>query len=311
MYKILLLALIFTGSGCKKSTTPAPEADKNSELTTINITVDNISRSFLLYKPKGYNNAGKMPLLFVNHGGQGNPQGMLQLTDFRSLADSEKFLLIYPEGYQTSWNDGRPTNANLAGINDVNFFRQLCNYAVSNLSADNERIYVTGLSNGGFMAARLGCELSDRIAAIAVVGATMEQGIYNNCNPGKQVPAIFIHGTLDGFVPFSGGTVSPGAGGTAVSHAQAVSKWITINNCSTTPVVTNIPDNANDGTTIVKSEYTNAATAAMVTSYIVVNGGHTWPQGQQYLSVALIGKTSQNMNANQVIWSFFKKYKRA
>lgn len=34
---------------------------------------------------------------------------------------------------------------------------------------DARRVYATGLSNGGVMAHRPGCELSDRIAAIAPV----------------------------------------------------------------------------------------------------------------------------------------------
>jgi polyhydroxybutyrate depolymerase len=298
--------------GCKKPTTNnnTQVPDANSELTTINIMVDNLSRSFLLYKPKGYNNAGKLPVVFVSHGGSGNSQGMLSLTDFRPIADREKVLLIYPQGSQNSWNDGRPTDANVAGVDDVNFFRQMCNYAVSNLSADAARIYATGISNGGFMSARLGCQLSDKIAAIAVVAASMEQGVYNNCNPGNSVPSIFIHGTADIFVPFIGGTVSPGAGGTAVSHAQAVSKWNTLNNCSTSPVTTNIADSANDGTTITKREYNNTTNNTQVVSYVVTNGGHTWPQGLQYLSVAIIGKTTQNLNANENIWAFFKKYRR-
>jgi polyhydroxybutyrate depolymerase len=310
MQKTILFFLLLTAFSCGKDKTVTPEADKASELITINLTVDNLQRSFLLYKPKGYNNAGKMPLVMVNHGGQGTSQGMLSLTDFRSLADDEKFLLIYPQAYQNSWNDGRPTTSNQLGVDDVNFFRQICNYAVANLSADNAKIYVTGISNGGFMSSRLGCELSDRIAAIAVVAATTEQGVFNNCNPNRLMPTIIIQGTSDLLVPINGGMVVSNAGGVAVSHAQAILKWTTINNCNTTPITTNIPDSANDGTTITKRVFNNTGNTTEVASYVITNGGHTWPQGLQYLSIALIGKTSQNMNANNVIWSFFKRWKR-
>lgn len=310
MDKLILLFLFFIGSSCNKNSNQATP-DKDSELTIINLTVDNLSRSFLLYKPKGYNNAGKLPVLFVNHGGQSTSQGMMAVADFRTLADQEKFLLIYPQGYQNTWNDGRPTTANQLGVDDVNFFRQVSNYAVSNLSADNSKIYVTGLSSGGFMAARLGCELSDRIAAIAVVGASSEQGVYNNCNPNHIMPTIVIQGTDDPFVPFNGGVVLPGAGGVAVSHNDAVSKWVAVNSCSITPVTTNIPDSANDGTIIIKSDYKRTDKTSEVIGYKVNNGGHTWPQGLQYQSVSVIGKTTQNMNANQVIWTFFKQWKRS
>jgi len=181
---------------------------------------------------------------------------------------------------------------------------------VNNLSADNERIYVTGMSSGGFMAAKLGCELSDRIAAVAIVAATVEQKVFTDCRPNRLVPAMIIQGTADPFVPFAGGVVLPGAGGVAVSHEQAIAKWVSINNCNATPTVTNIPNNANDGTTITRSEYSNVSNTAAVIGFVVNNGGHTWPQGLQYQSVSVIGKTSQNMNANQEIWLFVKKYER-
>ncbi len=309
MDKLLtLLFCLITTISCKQDNSVI--ADKDSELTTINITVDNRDRSFLLYKPKGYNNAGSVPMIFVNHGGQSTAQGIMQIADFRPIADRDKFVVIYPQGYQNSWNDGRPTTANQLGVDDVNFFRQMCDYAVANLSVDNSKIYVTGLSNGGFMTSRIGCELSDRIAAVAVVGASYEQGIYNSCSPTKAVPTIIIQGTLDPFVLFNGGLVSPGAGGIAVSHSQAISKLVTINNCSTVPTITNLPDIANDGTTISETKYINATTTNEVVSYTVNNGGHTWPQGLQYLPETTIGKTSQDMNANEVIWTFFKRFKR-
>ncbi|OYQ43501.1 hypothetical protein CHU92_03310 [Flavobacterium cyanobacteriorum] len=304
------LTAIIIIAGCSSNETASLTADKEGELSTVNLTVDNLQRSFLLYKPKGYNNAGKMPVLLVNHGGQSTSQGMMAVADFRNLADNEKFLLLYPQGYLNTWNDGRPTAANLSGVDDVNYFRQLCNYAVANLDADPSRIYVTGLSSGGFMASRLGCELSDRIAAIAVVGATLEQGVFNNYSPGRYVPAMIIQGTADPFVPINGGIVLPGAGGYAMSHSAAVSKWISINNCSSSPVVTNIPDTANDGTTIDKNVYSNAGNTSEVVGYVVNNGGHTWPQGLQYQSVSVIGRTTQNLNANSVIWAFCKRWRR-
>ena len=44
----------------------------------------------------------------------------------------------------------------------------------------------------------------------------------------------------------AGGT----AGGTVLSHFQAIDKWVTINGCNPTPTVTDLPDISNDGTTI-------------------------------------------------------------
>jgi len=309
--KILVFLFTITLFSCNKDDGVTTTKDKPSEQKSINLTVDGNVRRFVIYLPTGYNNAGKMPMIFAIHGGGGSPEQMLSVIDFKSIADRDKVVLVYPEAIQEKWNDGRPTPANLMGINDVNFFNQMCDYMIENYPVDNSKIYATGISNGGFMSSRLGCELSNRIAAIAVDAATIEQTtVYANCNPSKSVPAIYIHGTLDNFVPFNGGVMTVGEGGTVVSHFQAIAKWVEINNCNVTPTNTELPDISNDGTTIKERKYINATNGNEVVSYVVTNGGHTWPQGIQALPVSLVGITSQDMNANEVIWQFFKRFSR-
>lgn len=310
---ILLTTILITLFSCNKDDSQTTPADKPSEQKTVTLTVDGNARSFIIYLPTGYNNAGKMPLIFAIHGGSGTPEGMINIANFKSIADRDKVVLVYPAGIQNNWNDGRPTTPNQMGINDVSFFNQLCDYMINNYSVDGTQIYATGISNGGFMSSRLGCELSSRIAAIAVDAATIEAtAIAPNCNPGRPVPAIYIHGTTDPLVPFTGGQMTAGgtAGGTVLSHFQAIDKWVTINFCNTTPTITDLPDIANDGTTIKKRVYSGGTNGSEVVSYVVLNGGHTWPQGYQYLNEVIIGKTSQDMNACEVIWTFFKRFKR-
>ena len=308
----LLTISIFLFS-CKKEGGPTLSVDKPSEQKTINITFDGVARNFIVYLPSGYNNSGKMPLIFAIHGGSGTPEGMINIANFKTIADRDKVVLVYPEGVQKNWNDGRPTAPNQLGINDVGFFNQMCDYMINNYSVDAKKIYATGISNGGFMSTRLGCELSNRIAAIAVNAATIEATtIAPNCKPNRPVPALYIHGTTDPLVPFLGGQITAGgtAGGTILSHFQAIDKWVTINGCNPTPTVTDLPDIANDGTTIKQRVYSGGANGSEVVSYVVLNGGHTWPQGYQYLNEAIIGKTSQDMNACEVIWTFLKRFSR-
>ena len=309
----LIVSTLMILFSCNKDDDSTTASDKPSEQKTINLTIDGNIRSFVIYIPIGYNNAGKIPLIFAIHGGSGTPEGMINIANFKTIADRDKVVLVYPAGVQNNWNDGRPTIPNQLGINDVLFFNQLCDYMINNYSVDGANIYATGISNGGFMSSRLGCELSNRIAAIAVDAATIEATtIAPNCNPGRSVPAIYIHGTTDPLVPFTGGQMTAGgtAGGTILSHFQAIDKWITINGCNTTPTIADLPNIANDGTTIKQRVYSGGTNGSEVVSYVVLNGGHTWPQGYQYLNEAIIGKTSQDMNACEVIWTFFKRFKR-
>jgi polyhydroxybutyrate depolymerase len=106
----------------------------------------------------------------------------------------------------------------ISNINSHDMIKIEC-APLAELSFDGTKIYATGISNGGFMSSRLCCELSNRIAAIAVYAATIEATtIASSCNPGRPVPAIYIHGTFDPLVPFTGGQMTAGgtAGGTVL-----------------------------------------------------------------------------------------------
>jgi len=132
-----------------------------------------------------------------------------------------------------------------------------------------------------------------------------------NYMPTKPVPVMYIQGTRDPLVPFDGIAKRNSARRLIYSHADILKLWIDADGCGDQPAITNLPDNDSDGTSITKEEYTNAKTGVKVVGYTVINAGHTWPGGTQYLPKAIIGSVSHNMNACEVIWEFFKEYKLA
>jgi polyhydroxybutyrate depolymerase len=271
------------------------------------IVVDGLNRSFVVYVPATGNTPQNLPVLISLHGRFGTGEQMLRFADFRQLADKEKFVIVCPDGIDKSWNAGLNTPANRKGINDVKFIGQLITYMLSTYHGDAQRVYVTGMSNGGFLASRLACELPGRIAAIAAVGASMDKNM--NYLPAKPVPVMYIQGTKDPLVPFDGVAKRGSARRLIYSHDMILKLWRDADGCDEKPAVTNLPDSAGDGTIIIKEEYTNAATGIKVVGYAITNGGHTWPGGTQYLPKLIIGSVSHNMNACEVIWDFFKEYK--
>jgi len=100
------------------------------------------------------------------------------------------------------------------------------------------------------------------------------------------------------------------AGGTILSHTQVVARWVAFNRSNATPAETDLPDIANDGTSIRQHVYTGVANPCEVVSYVIQNGGQTWSQGYQYLAEFIIGKTSLDMNGCEIAWAFFKMFKR-
>jgi polyhydroxybutyrate depolymerase len=261
--------------------------------------VDGMKRSFVTYLPPVADKAYRMPLIISLHGGLASPKGQFHLADFRPLADRDQFMVICPASKHI-FHDG----SNNHGIDDVKFIDQIITYAINTYHADPTRVYVTGISNGGFMTSRLACELSNRIAAFAVVAGTMDEG--EGYAPVKAMPVIYMHGTKDPVFPNKGGKVF---GRQVYSQTQVLKVWADLAHCNPEPVITHIPDAAGDSTSVVKEVYTNPANGIKVVGYTIVNGGHTWPGGWQYMPKFIIGKTTQNLNACNEIWEFFKGYR--
>jgi polyhydroxybutyrate depolymerase len=235
------------------------------------MTVDGIERAFVTYIPTIENKDHQMPLIISLHGGLATPKGQFRLADFRPIAEREKVLIVCPASKKI-WHDGNDNK----GIDDVKFIDHLITYMIKTYHADPKRVYIAGISNGGFLASRLACQLSKRIAAIGVVAATMDEG--EGYAPVKAMPVMYIHGTKDPVFSPKGGKAF---GRTTYSHRQVLQVWVDKDKCNSKPVVTTIADNAGDGTSIIKEEYTNHSTGVKVIGYSIVNGGHTWPGGSQ------------------------------
>ncbi|MGZ4000966.1 MAG: alpha/beta hydrolase family esterase [Mucilaginibacter sp.] len=271
------------------------------------IVVDGLKREFVTYLPAGFTANDKLPVIISLHGRLGTAERQMKFADFRPIADREKFIIVCPQGINRSWNDGRGTPAHKKGVDDVHFIDDLTKYIIKTYHADDSRVYITGMSNGGFMASRLAYELNEHIAAIAVVGASMDKD--EGYSP-KVMPAMYIQGTEDPLVPFEGGTMKKGAGGNIYGHEELLKQWALADSCDNQPVITNLPMKVNDGTTVTKEEYRNSD-GLKVIGYTIVGGGHTWPGGTQYLPKAIIGPLSHNLNACEVIWDFFKPLRKA
>ncbi len=204
----------------------------------------------------------------------------------------------YPQGggQNNPEEDRKPTNAD-----DIAFFNAMLDQIESKTSVDVSRVYASGLSDGGFMAMRVGCAMSDRIAAIATVGADMPKKMI--CIPTRPVGAVMINGTSDPVVPYGGGT-EHNLGLSVISAEESAKAWARIDRCSEKPTQTKIPAHEKGGMETKVYTYDGCQQGAQVVLYSVKGAGNTWPGGEQYEVENQIGKTSQDLNANETIWSF-------
>ena len=294
-------------------------ADKGKDRRRI-IVHDNLRRKFTVYTPASFDRSMKMPALIALHGRGSNRRGMMIVTrkGFNRLADKDGFLVVYPEGIRLNWNDGRrdeeaKDRAHRENIDDVGFISALIDFMIAEYNSDPQRIYVTGISNGAMMAYRLACELSQRIAAIAPVDGNIPYLLVDKCSPSEPISVLAINNVLDPLVPFKGGEIYNHSKrlklGKVLSVKESIEFWVTRNRCLKDPIITEIPDkDPGDATRVVKQEYNHGSNGTEVTLYTIEGGGHTWPGGFQYLPERKIGKTSRDIDANEIIWTFFKKH---
>jgi polyhydroxybutyrate depolymerase len=117
--------------------------------------------------------------------------------------------------------------------------------------------------------------------------------------------------TEDPLVPWGGGEIRFGRQkfGKVLSVLESVKFWTTHNQCSSPSNITWEPDrDPKDGTRVRKELYNQCRESSEVVLYGIEGGGHTWPGGDQYLPEWMIGKTSRDIDANEVIWDFFKRH---
>jgi polyhydroxybutyrate depolymerase len=289
----------------------------NPNTFTRTMLSNGLERTYRIHIPPALQPNSTPALVFVLHGGGGTGEGMertLTLGGFNTLADQYHFIVVYPDGVEKNWNDGRKNitdPAHQQNIDDVGFFTALIENLTSEFSIDPLRIFVTGISNGAMMSYRLAFEMPEKIAAIAPVAGSIPTDIIHYNVSDAPVSVCVISGTHDPLVPWEGGLVGfpRNPRGTVISVPESVLFWVLHNNCSSLPNSTLLPDvDPTDHTWIQRDIYSGGTNTSEVVLYKIYNGGHTWPGGYQYFPKALVGRTSRDINANTVIWEFFSSH---
>ena len=119
---------------------------------------------------------------------------------------------------------------------------------------------------------------------------------------------MLFAGNKDKLVPLNGGIVPRLPNSVLLSQHSLAKKWAFRNGCNMQPVVTELTGSGHDGTSVTKTVYSGGKNNTEVITYMIDNGGHTWPGGYQYLPTMLVGKTTHELNASEVIWEFFKRH---
>jgi polyhydroxybutyrate depolymerase len=270
------------------------------------------TRSFHVHVPPAYDGTRALPLVLALHGALGNATNNEQMVRWYPKADAEGFLVVEPEGLSPAiplvklgvWNAGSCCGyAKSHDIDDVGFLRQVIDDVSSKLRVDPARVFATGFSNGGAMAHRLACELSDRIAAIAPVSGLLlnvdleEREVRFECKPQRPVPVFEIHGAKDRIALYGGGRSTCLWGSPNMPSAtQTIAGWAERNGCGESTRETY----AAPGASCSSYDACRADTVLCTVEHL----GHAWPGGKR-APFPCLAPWSDAFDATGEIWKFF------
>lgn len=256
--------------------------------STWTLSVDGMQRTAKVHVPTSYDPSKRVPLVINVHGRTGSAAQQATITHAIAKSDAEGFVVIHPEatGSPTAWNAGGGCcgAAYEDNVDDSGFVAALIDEAAARLCLDADRVYMMGLSNGGYLSHRLACEHGDKIAAIGPVAGVLS---LPGCAPARPMPMLIVHGTEDNIVQYSW-------------EAPTVDFWVAKNGCTTE--TQSYKNGA--ATCITHGGCTDGADVVMCT---VTGGGHQWHGGD---AIPFLGTKSNDINTTDALWDFFVAHPR-
>ena len=267
----------------------------NTETCTLDH--DGIERQYFIHVPDSTSAASPLPVVLSFHGYTSSAETNLGYTGLQRLAESEKFIAVYPQGTilpssgETHWNSG--SGFSKSETDDLGFVETLLDQLGETRNIDTDRVYAIGMSNGGMMSYLLACRLSQRIAAIASVTGSMTVDS-ENCIANRPVPVMQIHGVEDDVVPFAGGN-----GFTAIT--PTIEFWAQSNGCAGDAQQTAITDITGDGYGGQRTRYLDCSQGVEVDLIALDAVGHEWP-------INVEGYQRHDVHAADEIWTFLARF---
>ena len=243
---------------------------------------------------------GPSSVLFNLHGYGSDAIEQMNYTNFNNLANTKEnnFILIHPQGAplntaltssSSHWNSGGWTIGST--VDDVDFIDTIIKLVSQKYNLNQDRIYSTGMSNGGFMSYHLACNLSSKIAAVASVTGSMSKETYEDCNPAHPTSILQVHGTIDATVPFDGNSA---LGMRSIN--DVMDYWKLYNACDVDPTSI-ITDYFDIEIAVQHDTYSNCLNDVHVELYKIEGMGHTWPYKGRY-----------GISATEIIWEFINTH---
>jgi polyhydroxybutyrate depolymerase len=246
--------------------------------TSTSTTIGSLARAYSKFIPSSYSKDSSIPLVVLLHGYGSTGAQQESYMKFESVAEKNKFILVYPDGTIDSvgrrfWNATDACCSFFSQVDDDAYLLAILKEMESRYSIDAKRIYFVGHSNGGFMSYRMACKHPDRIAAIAsLAGASFFKE--TDCGAKSSVSVLQVHGTKDETIFYEGGQI---LGNSYPSAFASASQWATVNQCTqnalTRSTKLDLEGNIAGDETSIKA-WTNCQNSSEVELWTVENATH-------------------------------------
>ena len=278
---------------------------------------DGIERKYIVYKPE--NLPLNAPLVVVAHGYTSNAENIMSYSGMNKIADKEKFLVVYPQGTEdlrgnNFFNVGYSFHAT-SKVDDVGFIKTIVGKLVNEYTLDPEKVFATGMSNGGDLSYFLACHASDVFKAVAPIAGTMMLSTIENCAPKKAIPIFEVHGTADDITLFAGDMADKDGWGPYLDNESVIKFWVEQNNLELYEAFEFVDVNTNDNSTITFHKYWSNESKNEVWFYVIDNGEHDWPLlkspftfWESPLGWWYFSSSNMDIDTGTEVWNFFKQY---
>ena len=263
----------YTVGSARWSITPS-----TTQPTSTSTTISSLARAYSKFIPSSYSKDSSIPLVVLLHGYGSTGAQQESYMKFESVAEKNKFILVYPDGTIDSvgrrfWNATDACCSFFSQVDDDAYLLAILKEMESRYSIDAKRIYFVGHSNGGFMSYRMACKHPDRIAAIAsLAGASFFKP--TDCGATNSVSVLQVHGTKDETIFYDGGQI---LGNSYPSAFASASQWATVNQCTQNAVTRStkidLEGNLAGDETSIKA-WTNCQSSSEVELWTMENGTH-------------------------------------
>jgi len=244
---------------------------------TMTINVSGVNRTMVVHVPA--NIEANRPLMISLHGRWGNGAAQQQSAQFEAIADTARFIVVYPDGLpQAILGGGSNTGWDVSGAtdDDITFFKAIINSMYDKYKTNKSRIYLSGFSIGGMECYHVANVAANTFAAFGSVSGYPLNEYHRYYTGSRPVPFIHFHGKLDTFVPVD-------------SVPIVVDNFVMRNGCNPIPVVTNMTG------VYTKSVYSAANNGFQYIYYALDGRGHEYT-------------ISSTFNPSVEIWNFVKQY---